>query len=236
MVVVRMTLSNAVEEVASLRWISWRSFSGLSSHQGATCRSSVRGCLPPCSAETRRPSASAKNLPMRRMLMNVSFSSRRWTSWGHSWWLIAAHTQKQTHWGFLAGGRTIYRRVEQTRNCGEFSEILGVDFGGWIFQGSNWCFWAKNLKNISKELSEEYTCQRGAPEGINRGQAGRPRVFFPLLDFNFLWWLPGAIICFCPVHLACFAPSKSHESLLLCLWCPLATLFLHFVSFTLSHA
>ena len=39
--------------------------------------------------------------------------------------------------GFLAGGRTIYRRVEQTRNCGEFSEIFGVDFGGRIFQGSN---------------------------------------------------------------------------------------------------
>ena len=179
MAVVRMTLSNAVEEVASLRWISWRSFLGLSSHQGATCRSSVRGCLPPCSAETRRPSASAKNLPMRRMLMNVSFSSRRWTSWGHSWWLLAAHTQKQTHRGFLAGGRTIYRRVEQTRNCGEFSEIFGVDFDGRIFQGSNWCFWAKNLKNISKELSEEYTCQRGAPEGLNRGQAGRPRALGP---------------------------------------------------------
>src|SRR6185436_8868456 len=48
----------------------------LSSHQGATCRSSMRGCLPPYSAETRRPSASAKNLPMRRMLMNASFSSR----------------------------------------------------------------------------------------------------------------------------------------------------------------
>ena len=39
----------------------------------------------------------------------------------------------QIHRGFLAGGRTIYRRVEQTRNCGEFSEILGVDFGGRIF-------------------------------------------------------------------------------------------------------
>ena len=45
------------------------------------------------------------------------------------------HTQKQTHRGFLAGGRTIYRRVEQTRNCGEFSEIFGVDFGGRIFSG-----------------------------------------------------------------------------------------------------
>ena len=35
--------------------------------------------------------------------------------------------------GFLAGGRIIYRRVEQTRICGEFSEIFGVDFGGRIF-------------------------------------------------------------------------------------------------------
>jgi len=179
MVVVRMTLSNAVEEVASLRWISWRSFSGLSSHQGAICRSSVRGCLPPCSAETRRPSASAKNLPMRRMLMNASFSSRWRTSWCHSWWLLTAHTEKQTHRGFLAGGRTIYRRVEQTRICGEFSEIFGVDFGGGIFQGSNWCFWVKNLKNIISELSEERTCQRGAPEHLKRGQAGRPRALGP---------------------------------------------------------
>ena len=48
------------------------------------------------------------------------------------------HTLKNKHTGgFLAGGRTIYRRVEQTRNCGEFSEIFGVDFGGRIFQGSN---------------------------------------------------------------------------------------------------
>ena len=39
--------------------------------------------------------------------------------------------------GLLAGGRTIYRRVEQTRNCGEFSGIFGVDFSGQIFQGSN---------------------------------------------------------------------------------------------------
>ena len=37
----------------------------------------------------------------------------------------------------------------------------------------------KNLKNISKELSEERTCQRGAPEHLKRGQAGRPRALGP---------------------------------------------------------
>src|SRR6185436_17959999 len=67
---------------------------------------------------------------------------------------------KTTHRGFLASGRTIYRRMEQTRICGEFLEIFGVDFGGRIFQGSNLCFWVKNLKNISKELSEERTCEK----------------------------------------------------------------------------
>ena len=125
--------------------------------------------------------------------------------------------------------------MEQTRICGEFSEIFGVDFGGRIFQGSNLCFWVKNLKNISKELSEERTCERGAPEHLKRGQAGRPRPFLALLHFIFLWWLPGAIICFCPVHFSCFAPSKTHAPLLPCPCCPIATLFLHFVSFTLSH-
>ena len=35
------------------------------------------------------------------------------------------------------------------------------------------------MKNISKELSGEYTCQRGAPEGLNRGQAGQPRALGP---------------------------------------------------------
>ena len=40
-------------------------------------------------------------------------------------------------------------------------------------------FWAKNLKNISKEMGEEYTCQRRPPEGLNRGQAGRPRALGP---------------------------------------------------------
>ena len=42
------------------------------------------------------------------------------------------HSKTNTQ-GFLAGGRTIYRRVEQTRICGEFLEIFGVDFGGRIF-------------------------------------------------------------------------------------------------------
>ena len=51
--------------------------------------------------------------------------------------LMVTSCYTQTHRGFLAGGRTIYRRVEQTRNCGEFSEIFGLDFGGRIFQGSN---------------------------------------------------------------------------------------------------
>jgi len=116
---------------------------------------------------------------MRRVLMNASFSSRWRTSWSHSWWLFAAHTQKQTHRGFLAGGRTIYRRVEQTRICGEFFEIFGVDFGGRIFQSSSLWFWVKNLKNTNKELSEEHTCERGAPRDLKRGQAGRPRAMGP---------------------------------------------------------
>jgi len=72
----------------------------------------------------------------------------------------------------------------------------------------------KNLKNISSELREERTCQRGAPEHLKRGQAGRPRAFLALIHLNFLWWLSGAIICFCPVHLSCFAPSKSRGPLL----------------------
>ena len=131
--------------------------------------------------------------------------------------LCCTHSKTNTSRVFFASGRTIYRRVEQTRICGEFSEIFGVDFGGRIFQSSNLCFWVKNLKNISKELSEERTCERGAPEHLKRGQAGRPRAFLALLHFIFLWWLPGAIICFCPVHLSCFAPSKSCEPLLLCL-------------------
>ena len=50
--------------------------------------------------------------------------------------LCCTHSKTNTP-RFLAGGRTIYRRVEQTTNCGEFSEIFGVDFGGRIFQGSN---------------------------------------------------------------------------------------------------
>ena len=44
------------------------------------------------------------------------------------------HILKNKHTGvFFANGRTIYRRVEQTRICVEFSEIFGVDFGGRIF-------------------------------------------------------------------------------------------------------
>ena len=50
--------------------------------------------------------------------------------------LCCTHSKINTP-GFLVGGRTIYQRVEQTRICGEFSEIFGVDFGGRIFQGSN---------------------------------------------------------------------------------------------------
>ena len=37
----------------------------------------------------------------------------------------------------------------------------------------------KNLKNISEELNEECTCQRASPEGLKRGQAGRPRALGP---------------------------------------------------------
>ena len=121
--------------------------------------------------------------------------------------------------------------MEQTRICSKFSEIFGVDFGGQIFQGSNLCFWVKNLKNISKELSEEHTCERGAPEHLKRGPAGRPRAFLALLHFIFLWWLPGAIICFCPVHLSCFAPSKSREPLLFAF-----DVHLQYYFFTLCHS
>ena len=35
------------------------------------------------------------------------------------------------------------------------------------------------MKNISNELSEERTCQRGALEHLKRGQAGRPGVMGP---------------------------------------------------------
>ena len=37
----------------------------------------------------------------------------------------------------------------------------------------------KNLKNISNELSEERTCERGAPELLKRGQSGWPRALGP---------------------------------------------------------
>ena len=47
--------------------------------------------------------------------------------------LCCTHSKTNTPGVFFAGGRTIYRRVEQTRICGEFSEIFGVDFGGRIF-------------------------------------------------------------------------------------------------------
>ena len=40
-------------------------------------------------------------------------------------------------------------------------------------------FLVKNLKNTNKELSEEHTCERGAPGDLKRGQAGRPRAMGP---------------------------------------------------------
>ena len=48
-----------------------------------------------------------------------------------------------------------------------------------FFQSSSFSFWVMNLKNTNKELSEEHTCEMGAPEGIKRDQAGRPRVMGP---------------------------------------------------------
>ena len=84
--------------------------------------------------------------------------------------------------------------MEQTRICGEFLEIFGVDFGGRIFQGSNLCFWVKNLKNISKELSEEHTCERGALEHLKRGQAGRPRALGPAGETNMAPFMPFRVI------------------------------------------
>ena len=69
-------------------------------------------------------------------------------------------------------------------NFWRFLELILVDE---FFQSSSLSFWVMNLKNTSKELSEEHTCERGAQEGIKRGQAGRPRVFLALLDFIFLW-------------------------------------------------
>ena len=120
-----------------------------------------------------------------------------------------------------------------------FLELILVDE---FFQSSSLCFWVKNLKNTNKELSEEHTCERGAPGDLKRGQAGRPRAMGPA-GLGCSWPSstssfsgdPGAISCLCPVHLLCFAPSKTHAPLLPCPCCPLATLFLHFVSFTLSH-
>ena len=131
--------------------------------------------------------------------------------------------------------------MEQTRICGEFSEIFGVDFGGRIFQGSNLCFWVKNLKNISKELSEERTCERGAPEHLKRGQAGRPRALGPA-SLGHSWpsftssFSGGFLVqLFASVQYifhALHRPNSVNHSFF-CLWCPFATLFLHFVSFTL---
>ena len=43
------------------------------------------------------------------------------------------------------------------------------------------------VMNIMKPLMVTLCCERGAPEGIKRVQAGRPRVILALLDFIFLW-------------------------------------------------
>lgn len=56
------------------------------------------------------------------------------------------HKHKTHHTGFLAGGKTIYRRGEQTMICSEFLEIIGVDFDGRNFSGFYKCSWAMNLE------------------------------------------------------------------------------------------
>ena len=98
------------------------------------------------------------------------------------------HTLKNKHTGgFLPVGE---QYIEEWSKLGfvvnflRFLELILVDE---FFQSSSLCFWVMNLKNTNKELSEEHTCERGAPGGLKRGQAGRPRVFLALLHFIFLW-------------------------------------------------
>ena len=126
--------------------------------------------------------------------------------------------------------------MEQTRICGKFSEIFGVDFGGRIFQGYNLCFWVKNLKNISKELSEERTCERGAPEHLKRGRPPGLGHSWPSFTSSFSGGFLVQLFIFVQyIFHALHRPNPVNHSFF-CLWCPLATLFLNFVSFTLSHA
>ena len=97
--------------------------------------------------------------------------------------------------------------------------------------------------NFMRPLMVTPCCQRGAPELLKRGQAGRPRVMGPT-GLGCSW--PSSTSSFSGDFLVRFLASvqyifyalhcpNTRAPLLPCPCCPLATLFLHFVSFTLYH-
>ena len=89
-------------------------------------------------------------------------------------------------------------------NFQRFLELILVDE---FFQSSSLSFWVMNLKNTNKELSEEHTCERGAPGDLKRGQAGRPRAMGPA-GLGFSW--PSSTSSFSGDFLAQFLASVQY--------------------------